>query len=63
MFFFWDVYDDISHPGGVPMRYFSVSWQVRGSRAVLYRSGVENNLGVCVLSRAEIPLSPLIGLQ
>eukprot|EP00752_Nemacystus_decipiens_P002035 g1950.t1 len=27
MFFFWDVYDDISHPGGVPMRYFSVSWQ------------------------------------
>lgn len=29
MFFFWDVYDDISHPGGVPMRYFSVSWQVR----------------------------------
>lgn len=28
MFFFWDVYDDISHPGGVPMRHFSVSWQV-----------------------------------
>ncbi|CAM9189898.1 unnamed protein product [Pylaiella littoralis] len=27
MFFFWDVYDDISHPGGVPMRHFSVSWQ------------------------------------
>ncbi|CAM9566255.1 unnamed protein product [Scytosiphon promiscuus] len=27
MFFFWDVYDDISHPGGVPMKHFSVSWQ------------------------------------
>lgn len=29
MFFFWDVFDDVSHPGGVPMKHFSSNWQVR----------------------------------
>lgn len=35
MFFFWDVYDDISHPGGVPMRHFARQWQVRHGVIIL----------------------------
>jgi uncharacterized protein len=28
MYFFWDAYDDLAYPGGVPMQHFTHEWQV-----------------------------------